>query len=90
MATGTPDQAFLNLDRIQLTGNGSKVNLLGKIREITSSELIFGGLQLFGTSVLPCMHNILRSGHLLTFQRLKSASDISFAVSPGATDSYLA
>ena len=64
LATRTSDQAFLNMDRIQLTGNGSKLNLLGKIREITSSELIFGGLQLFGTSVLPCMHNILRSGHL--------------------------
>jgi hypothetical protein len=70
------------MDRIQLTGNGSKVNLIGKIREITSSELIFGGLQLFETTVLPCMasHFEIRAP---TFQRLKSASDISFAVSPG-------
>jgi hypothetical protein len=52
------------MDHFQLSGNGSKLNFLGKIREIASSELIFGGLQLFGTSVLPCMHNILRSGHL--------------------------
>ena len=43
LATGTSNQAFLNMDRIQLTGNGSKLNLLGKIREITSNELIFGG-----------------------------------------------
>ena len=28
---------FLNMDRIQLTGNGSELNLLGKIREVTSS-----------------------------------------------------
>ena len=42
---------FLNMDRIQLTGNGSELNLLGKIREITSSELIFGGFSPFETTV---------------------------------------
>ena len=33
-----------------MTGNGNKVNVL-KLREITTSDLNFGGFELFGTTV---------------------------------------
>ena len=53
-----------------MTGNGNQVNLLnlsGKIREMTSSELIYDGFQPFGTTVLRKTSEFL----IFEFKRVK-------------------